>query len=273
MKVAVTGASGFIGSHLVKFFRKNNIRVLGLSRKNGSYVDNVIENYNQVRDYQNLDVIIHLADLNLNQNQKNQDLFFNMEELSSFFQKKIIYISSALVYGNNFNALLNENCSPNPISSYAKNKFQNENIVLNNNGTVLRLSNVYGEGMSENNVFYDIFNQIIKKKYHIKIKNIKHIRDFVAVEDVCEAILKVVFKQKKGVYNISTGKGTSIEYLANLIIKYFGSSNIDYSLISENMNQSKLVLDPSYMNKIYSWKFKVNINIGCTKLLMKRKIK
>ena len=83
-----------------------------------------------------------MADLNLNQNQKNQDLFFNMEAISSFFQKKIIYVSSALVYGNNFNDLLSENCAPNPISSYAKNKFQNENIVLNNSGIVLRLSNV-----------------------------------------------------------------------------------------------------------------------------------
>jgi len=268
MNIIVTGVSGFIGSHLMKFFKKNKIEVIGVSRRNGPYVNHLVENYCEVKDFKNVDLIIHLADLNLSQNTNNQESFFKIETLSSIFTSKIIYISSALVYGENSNNLLNEKSSPNPISSYAKCKFQNENTVLNNHGTVLRLSNVYGKGMSENNIFYDVYKQVITKKNNIKIRNIKHIRDFIAVEDVCEAIIKVVLRQKNGIFNISTGQGTSIAYLANIIIKYFGFSNVDYSLFSENKDESKLVLDPSYASKIYSWKAKVNINNGCKKLLM-----
>mgnify|MGYP001195981388 CR=1 FL=1 len=56
--------------------------------------------------------------------------------------------------------------------------------------------------------------------------------------------------------------------LTKIIIKYFGFSNLDYSILSQNIETSKLVLDPSYSNKILNWSAQVEIENGCKKLLM-----
>ena len=45
-------------------------------------------------------------------------------------------------------------------------------------------------------------------------------------------------------------------------------SNLDYSILSKNIETSKLVLDPSYSNKILNWSAQVEIENGCKKLLM-----
>ena len=268
MKVVITGVSGFIGTHLIKRFKRENLEVIGVSRKDNLNVDNLVKSYKEVVELKNIDLLIHMADTNLNNNIDFIETSYVNKKLAAHFKNKIIFISSALVYGENTYDLFNEKHIPKPLTQYAKNKYEYEKDIIKFNGTVLRLANVYGKGMSQNNVFYDIYGQIKNNNSKIKIKNIKHIRDFIAVDDVCDSILAVALKQKKGTYNICTGKGTSIEDLANIIIKNFGLEDLQYSLLSQNLTHSKLVLNPTYTNTIYNWKSKININNGCKNLLI-----
>jgi len=268
MKVVITGVSGFIGTHLIKKFKRKNIEVIGVSRKETLNVDYLVKSYKEVVELKNIDLLIHMADTNSNNNIDFIETSYVNKKLAAHFKNKIIFISSALVYGENADDLLNEKHIPKPLTQYAKNKYEYEKDIIKFNGTVLRLANVYGKGMSQNNVFYDIYEQIKNNNSKIKIKNIKHIRDFIAVDDVCDSILAIALKQKKGTYNICTGKGTSIEDLANIIIKNFGSKGLQYSLLSQNLTHSKLVLNPTYTKTIYNWKSKININNGCKDLLI-----
>ena len=268
MKVVITGASGFIGTHLIKRLKRENIEVIGVSRKDSLNVDYIVKSYQEVTEIENIDLLIHMADTNLNNNIDYIETSYVNKKLAAHFKNKIIFISSALVYGDNSWELLNEKQIPKPLTQYAKNKYQYEKDIIKFNGTVLRLANVYGKGMSPNNVFYDIYDQIKNNNSEIKIKNIKHIRDFIYVDDVCGSILAVALNRKKGIYNICTGKGTSIEDLANIIINNFGLEGLQYSLLSQNFTHSKLVLDPTYTNKIYNWNAKINIKHGCKNLLI-----
>jgi len=268
MKVVITGVSGFIGTHLIKRFKRENLEVVGVSRKDSLNVDYIVKSYQEITELKNIDLLIHMADSNLNNNIDFIETSYANKKLAAHFKNKIIFISSALVYGENSWELLNEKQVPNPLTQYAKNKYQYEKDIIKFNGTVLRLANVYGKGMSPNNVFYDIYAQIKNNNSKIKIKNIKHIRDFIAVDDVCDSILAVALRQKKGTYNICTGKGTSIEDLANIIINNFGLEDLQYSLVSQNFTHSKLVLDPMYTNKIYNWSSKINIVHGCKNLFI-----
>ena len=125
----------------------------------------------------------------------------------------------------------------------------------------MRLSNVYGFGMT-NNIFNHIYNEFMNNNSLIKINNAHNIRDFIHVSDICAAILVSVKKIKHGVFNVSTGIGTSISDLCDIFAKNLKFDSKDYKIKSASQDDTILVLDCNKFCNNYKWKPIVDLNTG-----------
>jgi UDP-glucose 4-epimerase len=271
LKVVVTGASGFIGSHLVSYLStKKNVEVVALSRKQTSYSHLVLD----YADSPEGDVLIHLAESNSNEsfltNGKNS--LNTIEVLSRKRYRRIIYISSAVLYGDGSSIIHSPKDQIFLNTSYAKEKFFSEKVVLrNSNGTVLRLANVYGPNMSKKSVLSQILEQL-PKKVDLEVRDVNAIRDFIWIEDIVQGISVVALnnlnlEKESQIYNLGTGVGTSIGNLARLTLDLSGNSERLIVSQSREFEKSVIVLDYSETHRIFGWKPKTSIESGIKKLL------
>jgi len=119
------------------------------------------------------------------------------------------------------------------LSIYALSKYDTERIAVNFGfalkipTVVLRYFNVYGPRQSLNNPYTGviaIFSSRIKNNNPpIIFEDGRQLRDFIYVEDVARANLLALEGDKEGVYNVGTGKATSILEVANTLIELFDS--------------------------------------------------
>jgi len=167
--VLVTGASGFIGSHIVDELLTRNYNVYCLVRKQSNLrwlesknVKIVVSDFNDITPlldiFSKIDVVIHVAGIiaainkqhffEVNSNGTNQliEAFGKSSNL-----KKFIYISSQTVGGPalSLDMPVKEEMDANPLTNYAKSKFAAENFIIKNKYnikyTILRPSAVFGE--------------------------------------------------------------------------------------------------------------------------------
>jgi len=254
----VTGAAGFIGSHLISalidseqkvtvydnFSNSSKEKISSLIQKRVNLIEGDILDYAKLSDSMiDHDIVIHLAaQIDIAESIKNPDYTkkVNVEGtlnvLNSCKKNKIknfIGISTAAVYGNSNELPLKETSTLMPISPYGQSKLEMEkeikNFSNNNelNSIILRLFNVFGRGQTDAyaGVITKFFNNIKNNKPLIIFGDGTFTRDFVHVSNVVQAIINASNKMdgKKGdVYNISSEVRTSILELAELILSISG---------------------------------------------------
>ena len=275
MRVVITGASGFLGKHLVSKLRQSqeaNLEIVGVSRQK---IDGLL----QVSDYKDTprgDVLIHLAEENSRSGAQNggDDTLKNASELIESLTKKqfskIIYASSAVVYGDS--STNKHSITDGLISAdiYTKLKVAGEQAILtNSNSFVLRISNLYGDGMSPNNVTNTIIQQA-KIDNKIEVESLEPIRDFLWIEDATQAITKIIFNDSKKcrdqVFNIGSGEGTSIRKLAETALQIASRSDFKISARSTSA-PSCIILDIEETINQLDWQPTVNIYDGIYRLM------
>ena len=121
----------------------------------------------------------------------------------------------------------------NPISVYALSKYDTERIALNFGHTlgiptvVFRGFSVYGPGQSLSNPYSGVCSIFLSRlkngKPPIIFEDGKQLRDYVYVEDANDFIMKVIEKDVSGVYNLGTGKPTSVTKIAEILKDIIGS--------------------------------------------------
>jgi len=266
MKVIISGSSGFIGSHLSKNLLLLDKEVIAASRSVALNVNYRIKSYNELINlYNDSSFLVHLAGSNLNINSDINNEKEIIKELSTVYKNKLIYISSATVYGSNSLEKVNEFSKINPLTSYAKNKLLCEKEVVKNRGIVLRVSNVFGPLMSNKSVFYDILKQLCKKD--IILENFHAERDFIFIDDVCNAIKSVLDDPYEGIYNVSSGRGTSIKNICDIILELKGLDINNFHYISKNKRKSSLIIDSSLFKRTFKWERKTSLKQGIKKLI------
>jgi UDP-glucose 4-epimerase len=255
MRIVITGASGFLGSH-IRANLENIFEVIPISlkEKNGFVF---------VSSYHNTptgDLLIHLAeessriifnmssDVNI---KKNYDL---ISRLTDRFEGRVIYASSGVVYGDNgivpFD--INSDCNSD-LDPYAKSKIICESKVLQNGGVVVRLANLYGPGMSQKNIMSDILRQL-PLSGDVLVNDDKPIRDFLAVTDAAEAFNKILITNPKGIVNVGTGVGTSIHNLAKILLDLSGQPNRRIIAKYPSKNPSVNILDINLTESMIGWR-------------------
>lgn len=201
------------------------------------------------------------------------------------FVKNIIFSSTAGVYEHNNQNENSENASVNPSNPYSYSKRVCENILYQFSLKkkikiiILRLFNIMGH-IEKNKIFSEyrgnisdniIFSLLRKKTFIINSKNISNegsVRDFIHVEDVCNANLKAfkLFQSNKkfyDIFNIGSGKSISVKNLIKQFNKY-SKIKIEYkNSFKKSAGQEKSYANIKKSNKILKWFPKKNIGEIC----------
>jgi len=253
----VTGGAGFIGRHLVAKLLHDQHEItifdnFSSSSKNdithlledgvGLVTGDILDYDLLLKSMPNYDFVIHLAaQTSVSQSiadpKTTADIIVDgtVNVLKSCVKtnvKNIIFSSSAAVYGNSLDALISEKSHLNPLSSYGASKLvaeynlQTFSKLFGLNSISLRLFNVYGNGQSSEAGVIRKFLKNISKDVPLEIfGDGTQTRDFVHVSDVIQAFscaIKNIEAKRGEVYNIGSGKSTSINELASLLISSKG---------------------------------------------------
>ena len=281
-KVFVTGADGFIGSHLVdKLVREGyEVKAFCFYNINGSWgwldklspsvKDNIQVHLGDIRDYSsvekamnNSEIAFHLAALisipysyeaPYSYVETNINGTLNVLEAAKNLDiKKLIITSTSEVYGSAKYVPINEIHPLSAQSPYAASKIGADQLALSYFKSfklpvsILRPFNTYGPRQSTRAVIPTIITQIASGKRDIELGLITPTRDFNYVEDTCNAFIAISESDNclGKVINSSSNFEISIEETAKIISK---EMNIDIQIISD---EKRIRPENSEVNRLF----------------------
>ena len=285
-KILVTGASGFIGSNLLKFLNRKKFFVTGISNShNNNYSIKSLSLFSKKKITQylhehNFDFVIHLGASvdeldSINTLKKNCQTTLNLLNACADAKiKNFIYTSSHTVYDSSHYLPIDENHPLNPTTNYSLSKLINENFCElfsehDINFTILRISSVYGNDQKERFVIPTLINSCILQDDLVvhKYKNGFQIMDLVHVDDVCSSIeLACNSKQKFGIYNIASGKPVTAFQIAKYLKGLSGTNSIKIKKIQKNTNH--FIYDISKAKRELKFKPKIWVSKKILKSLL-----
>ena len=248
----ITGGPGFIGRYLAEHLLNNQITIYDdlsnsgiekisfLISKGAKFIKGDILDYEKLLESsKNFDVIIHLAaksdvaeSVIYPEDTINVNVNGTINVLKCCVQnkiKKIIFASSASVYGNH-NDMITEKAATLPLSPYGKSKLDAENEIVKYakenklKYSILRIFNVYGIGQNDQyaGVIFKFLKNISEDKPLVIYGDGRQTRDFVSVYDVAEAFECAIKSDHTNTYNIASGKSVSVNELAKIILEISG---------------------------------------------------
>jgi nucleoside-diphosphate-sugar epimerase len=254
MRVAVIGATGFIGKHVVnKLLNQHSVEVFAISRqynehnkkeKNISYVN--IDIGQPPDDIFKVigspDVVIHLAWENLANYKALQHFEIELSKHYNFLKKLIndglrnlIVTGTCFEYGLQFGAL-SADLNTNPITPYgfAKDTLRRQLEFLqlehNYNLSWARLFYIFGEGQPDKALFSQLIKSIKNKEKSFNMSGGQQIRDYLPVTEVASQLVDLSITSKNnGVLNICSEEP---QLLVNIVKKWIveSSSTIEINL-------------------------------------------
>jgi len=195
--------------------------------------------------------------------------------------KKVIFASSALVYGKPDNLPVRESHELRPITPYAKSKLSCEKILLEFASqyplkiVIARCCNIYG-GKHEPETVIGRIIESIRQENCIQLYHLNTIRDFIHLEDAAEGLIRLGAyddsKSSEIISNLTTSRGTSIKELTELTQSYWeeqgkGQLEVMEESPDANIQIPELFLDNSFLKKTTDWSPTVNIEEGLKRLL------
>lgn len=226
-RVLITGASGFVGYHLIEEALQNNLEVYAAVRKSSdishlkdfdikyTYPDfnDIIGLKKELKENQ-YDYIIHAAGVTRARSQ-NEYNFINARYTYNLAAaaiaadvnlKGFVFISSLAAIGplHNLNGIITETTPPNPITAYGRSKLMAEErlkSITSLNYTILRPTAVYGP--RDKGIF--IFFQQLNKGIEPYIGTAEQKLSFIYVKDLAKIAIKSLYIANQRTYNISDG--------------------------------------------------------------------
>lgn len=253
---AVTGGAGFIGSHLSKHLSElgHSVTIIDNFYKKdkrfffGPLFDEIEFKKIDIQDYKNLekslsnvDGIFHQAGLiSVSDSFSHENDYHNVNvtgtenilKISKTYDLKVVFASSAAVYGEPETIPILEKSPKLPTNPYGQTKLEAELVAQRYAETGvkiigLRYFNVYGRTQSNQNsgVIEQFIDKIRCGEPPIVYGDGSQIRDFIHVNDIIKANLKAMFsKIDFGIFNVGSGNSISIKSLLELINKTFDIS-------------------------------------------------
>ena len=303
-KVLITGAAGFIGYNFAKYMLARGYEVIAvdnLSRGSKNKFEELKENgcdtyVTDIRDTEKISIIlrntrpsfiVHLAALiSVQESFLYPEEYFDvnvigtLKLLKTLYDHQInrmVYISSAAVYGNPLDLPIKENHPTLPLSPYGLTKLAGEHLtrILSSRFgvefVILRLFNVYGPGQNPLNPYSGVISKFVynalRKENLVIFGDGNQSRDFIHVQDVVRAIeLSLKTENTNEIYNIGSGKQVTINELAKKIVQVVGEGKIIYTKTREGDIKHSYA-DISKAKDKLGFKPKINIEEGITNLI------
>lgn len=274
----VIGGSGFIGGRVVETLIKNNVHTLSYDILSSRPMDekttwvraDILELTAIERLFFEYDVeaIIHLVGLpSIGYCEKNPHFSFQLNVLSvqnaleamrKTDAKKIVFASSAAVYGYSSKNPVKETDLTNPTTIYGHHKLIAEEAIkaycntYGLNYAILRLFNVYGGDPHIGKDVISIFIRRALKGESILVKGSKKFRDFVHLDDVAQVFKKVVTSNVSNVtVNIGTGVTMTLQEIAEITRECFDDINVEYEKVHDD--GTGLVADVTLARDIFNF--------------------
>ena len=306
MRILITGATGFIGSHLTDFLLKKGMKVVAFDRYNPNYNLGWLEHHKKnkninfifgdVRDYDSVyksmkgcKAVFHLAALGgipysydspLAYYKTNVEGSYNVLEAAKVQNlNQIILTSTSETYGTAQYVPIDEKHPMSAQSPYSASKISADFLGLsywnsfNMPIKIVRPFNVFGPRQSPRAVIPSIIIQALNNKNKIKLGNVVPSRDYTFVTDTCEAYYKV-FKSKKifgQILNIGTNKEFKIKDIA---LKVFKKLDVNPKIVhdtnrvrSDKSEVKRLLCDNKKILKSIGWKPKVSFDEGLSQTI------
>jgi UDP-glucose 4-epimerase len=181
-----------------------------------------------------------------------------------------LFASSAAVYPPVSEPLTEDMYGP--IDIYGKTKLIGEDLVRlyrKNNAIIARIFNVYGPNDTNPHVIPEIINQVKRGRRKIELGNLGPKRDYIHVNDICEAIIALLKHGKSGIYNIGTGKEYSVKDIVDLVSKILGKE-LQVVQVKERIRKVERMHLLADINKIYDetgWKPEIELKEGLKRLI------
>lgn len=264
--IVVTGASGFIGSALVRWLEYKGLPVVGLARTRPC--EPKIEQIEDYADFNPPDgaVLVHLAQGRDVAAAGDESMVGLCRTLLAKNWAHVVFASSAVVYGDSESHPRRLDEPVMPGSPYGEIKLKCEREVLAHGGCVLRVSNIYGPGMAANNVISDILGQI-PGTGNLTLWDDTPVRDFLWIDDAVACFGVAATTGQGGVFNLGTGRGTSIRQLAQCSLDIAGESERAIVCTRPADRQSTLILDIEMTTSTLHWTPSVTVREGMQTLL------
>jgi UDP-glucose 4-epimerase len=230
VRIVVTGHTGFVGKHLLRDLEEHGWEVIGLSRSGGKDVTQK----SSFEDLGRFDVLIHLAAQSFVPSSfREPERFYydnfigtlNCLEACRSVNARMIFLSS-YVYGQPQFLPITEAHPVVPSNPYMQSKHLGEQLCEAYHRDfkvpvcIIRPFNIYGKGQEGHFLIPTIINQIPTGE--IRLKDPRPKRDFVHVEDLCQAIIRLLNADNDfSIYNIGSGESVSIGEIIDILKSNF----------------------------------------------------
>ena len=302
-KIFVTGGAGFIGSYLCAKLSSPSRKLIVYDNLSSGKVENVkhlpnvhfvkgdILDLKKLRSQEKTDLIFHLAaQVVVPYSMENPIIDFetnargtlNVLEKARKDDARLVFASTAAVYGNPTKLPTSEDYGFNPFSCYGLSKVVGEeycDMYSKQYGldiTIMRFANVYGSRC--HGVIHDFFDKIKRNPEKLEIIGTGlQSRDFVHVSDIVEALI-LSTKGRAAVgktYNLGYGETTQIIDLAKLIIKLLNLSEktvISTTNTSWHGDVKTILFNINKAKKELNWTPKVTLEDTLKEMIRDRRL-
>ena len=307
-KIIVSGGLGFIGSNLINLLIKKNYFVINIdkvsyasnfyntknfaTKKNYKFIRLDINNSSKLKrilnSYKPIAIFNLAAETHVDRSIDNPSEFirsnivgvFNLLETFKEFSKKnkktkLIHISTDEVYGDVLKGRSKETDPYKPSSPYAASKASSDHLVYSYvrtyklNAMITNCSNNYGPHQHPEKLIPKLIYNIINNKELPLYGKGKNSREWIFVEDHCDALFKVFKNGMKGeFYNIGSNINSSNLDIAKLLIKIAKNKiklgkNVKIKFVQDRPGHDiRYALDSKKILKKLKWKSRINLKKG-----------
>ena len=295
--IFLTGATGFIGSHLLKRLIKEGCNVHISIRKNSSlwriedFKDDFVSHKIDLNDFEAVrslikqikpDVIFHLAAYGVDYRQQDihQTIDVNINASVNLFEaflanngNRFIHTGSCFEYGQK-NIPISEGDFLDPTSVYGASKASSVHLLSgmakgmqSGELVILRPFGVFGENEGLHRFVPQVIDKL-KCEHAVQMTLGEQIRDYIYIDDLIDAYILaavVPLENKVEIINIGSGKGIAIKHLALIILKQLGVSNdlLQFGAMPYRPDEMMyLVANVGKAKSVLGWEPKVSIEKG-----------
>lgn len=191
--------------------------------------------------------------------------------------KRVVYASSASVYGDPEKLPMHEDDKLNPLTPYCIGKRTGEDILAyyerraGLSWIALRFFNVYGEGQKTTAYYTSVINHFVNRLKRGEAPVIdgegKQSMDFIHVTDIARAVvLALTSEQANMPINVGTGIDTTVEQLARILIAAVGS-DVEPEFNPRDVLVSRRAADITRAKDVLGFEALVDVNDGMTRLV------